>query len=165
MELEKLKIVGKEEWCVFSQLKIPAIRARIDSGAKTSSIQATEIQLTDKNNEEWVSFIVHPLQRNSAVKITCSAKVEDRRSIKGSFGVAEERIIIKTPVTIGEDTFDIELSLANRNTMEFKMLLGREALTNRYLINPAIKQVQKSYSKWEVDMMYKAQIKNTSDSK
>ena len=154
MEVKNLKTIGSEEWCSFNELKIPAIRARIDSGAKTSSIQATEIKLIKKNDEKWVRFVVYPLQENSAIKVLCRAKLIGKRSIKGSFGISEERLIIRTPVTIGEDTFDIELSLANRNTMEFRMLLGREALSNRYLINPAAKQLQKKYSKKELNALY-----------
>jgi ribosomal protein S6--L-glutamate ligase len=137
-------------------LKIPAILARIDSGAKTSSIQATDIKLIKKNDENWVRFVVYPLQENTRIKVTCRAKVVGKRSIKGSFGISEDRLIIKTPITMGEDTFDIEVSLANRNTMEFRMLLGREAITNRYLINSASKHEQQVYSKKEVNAMYKS---------
>jgi len=165
MEIKKLKIIGSEEWCSFDTFKIPAILARIDSGAKTSSIQATEIKLIKKNDEDWVRFKVYPLKRNTVISVTCLAKLIDKRSIKGSFGISEERLIIRTPVRIGEDTFDIELSLANRNTMEFKMLLGREAIANRYLINSGIKNVQKVYSKKEVMAKYKTQTMDKSDSK
>ena len=157
MELKNLKIIGSEEWCAFNQLKMPAIRARIDSGAKTSSIQATEIKLIEKNDEDWVRFVVYPIQKNSSVKVICQAKLIGKRSIKGSFGISEERLIITTPVSIGEDTFDIELSLANRNTMEFRMLLGREAMANRYVINPAVKHVQKKYLKKEINALYASQ--------
>lgn len=163
MELKNLKIIGSEEWCAFNQLKIPAIRARIDSGAKTSSIQATEIKLIKKNDEDWVRFVVYPLQKNSSIKVTCQAKLVGKRSIKGSFGISEERLIITASVSIGEDTFDIELSLANRNTMEFRMLLGREAMANRYVINPAVKHMQKKYLRKEVKAMYKSQTKDRSD--
>ena len=154
MKIKNLKLIGSEEWCAFNQLRIPAIRARVDSGAKTSSIQATGIKLTKKNDEDWVSFTVYPLQKNNKIQVICCARLVDKRSIKGSFGISEERLIIKTPITIGEDTFDIELSLANRNTMEFKMLLGREAMANRYIINPGVKNVQKKYLRKEVSALY-----------
>lgn len=160
METTELKIIGSVEWCAFDQLKIPAIKARIDSGAKTSSIQATDIELITNDGEPWVRFVVYPLQKNTLLKTKCIAKLVDKRSIKGSFGISEERLIIKVPVTIGEDTFDIELSLANRNTMEFRMLLGREAISNRYLINPAKKHLQKKYSKKEVIAIYKPKVKD-----
>ncbi|WP_297692574.1 RimK/LysX family protein [uncultured Eudoraea sp.] len=151
-----MKLIGSEEWCAFEQLNIPAIRARVDSGARTSSIQAKEIKLIKKNGEDWVSFTVCPLQKNTKVQVQCSAKVLGRRSIKGSFGISEDRLIIKTPITIGKDTFDVELSLANRNTMEFRMLLGREAMTNRFIINPAVKHLQKKYLRKEVTALYKS---------
>jgi len=157
LEKKDLKLIGKEEWCSFEELKIPAILARVDSGAKTSSIQAREIKLIKKNNEDWVNFTVNPLQRNSNVRVQCCAKVMGKRSIKGSFGISEDRLIIKTPITIGEDTFDVELSLANRNSMEFRMLLGREAMANRFIINPGIRHVQKKYLEKEVIAFYEAQ--------
>ncbi len=149
-------IIGSEEWCEFSQLGIPAILARIDSGAKTSSIQATNIKLLRRNDEDWVSFVVHPLKRNSSISVTCSAKLVDKRSIKSSIGISEERLIINTSITIGKESFDIELSLANRSTMAFKMLLGREAMANRYLINPAQKCLQNAYTKKELLEKYKS---------
>ena len=163
MELNNLKLIGSEEWCAFNQLKIPAILARVDSGARTSSIQASEIKLIKKNNEDWVSFAVYPLQKNNRLKVSCSANLVDNRSIKGSFGISEERLIITTPLTIGEDSFDIELSLANRNTMEFRMLLGREAMSNRFVINPGTRQVQQKYLKKEAVSLYKLIVNNDSD--
>ncbi|MFT7612915.1 MAG: ribosomal protein S6--L-glutamate ligase [Parvicellaceae bacterium] len=122
---------------------MPAILARIDSGAKTSSIQATDIELIKKNNESWVRFVVYPIQKNNVIRVHCKAKLVGKRSIKGSFGISEERIIIKTPITIADDTFEIEVSLANRNRMEFRMLLGREAMVDRFLINPGQKHIHK----------------------
>jgi len=165
LKAQKQKIIGSEEWCAFKELKIPAILARIDSGAKTSSIQATDIKLIKKNSESWVRFVVYPLQGNTNLSVVCRAKLIGKRSIKGSFGISEERLIIKTPIAIGEETFEIELSLANRNTMEFRMLLGREAMTDRYLINPAEKHLLKVYSRKEINAMYKSQTKIYLDSK
>lgn len=135
--MENLKIIGGEEWCSFETLHIPAIKARIDSGAQTSSIQASNIKLFYKDLEEWVRFIVHPLRENRSIGIKCEAKIFDRRNVKSSTGISDERIVIKAPVTVGEDTFEIELTLANRESMEFKMLIGREALNGRFLVNPS----------------------------
>ena len=159
MKTKKLKIIGSEEWCSFDQFNIPAILARVDSGAKTSSIQATEIKLIKKNDEDWVRFVVYPLQENTITSVTCTAKLIGKRSIKSSLGISEGRLIVKTPITIGDDTFDIELSLANRNTMEFRLLLGREAIANRYLINSGVKHQQKTYSDKEVNSIYESQTK------
>ena len=156
MDTNNLAIIGSVEWCAFNELNIPIIAARIDSGAKTSSIQATEIKLIKKNDERWVRFVVYPIQRNNEVKVVCRAKLLGKRSIKGSFGISEERYIIKSPITLGDKIYDIELSLANRNTMEFRMLLGREAISGQFLINPSEKHLQKMYSRKEVIAKYKS---------
>ena len=155
LKTASLQVIGSQEWCTFKELKIPAILARIDSGAKTSSIQATNIKLIEKENHPWLRFEVRPIQKNNTVKIVCTAPLVGKRTIKGSFGISEERFIIKTPVTLGKDVFEIELSLANRNSMKYKMLLGRDAIINRYLINPAQQKLQKKFSKKEVATLYK----------
>lgn len=147
MKTKNKKIIGREEWCAFKELNIPAINARVDSGAKTSSIQASEIETIKKDGEKWVRFVVYPLEANSHNSIQCEAKLVGKRFIKSSSGVSEERYIIQSAVTIGEDTFDIELSLASRNTMKFRMLLGRQAMSGRYLINPGKTHLQEKKSK------------------
>jgi len=83
--LDKLIIVGSEEWCGFESLGIPAIKARVDSGAKTSSIQATNIKVFIKGAQEWVKFEVSPIQDNRSISINCEAKMIDRRTIKKFF--------------------------------------------------------------------------------
>nr|WP_252732535.1 30S ribosomal protein S6--L-glutamate ligase [Cellulophaga baltica] len=135
--MENLKVVGSEEWCVFGDLGIPAIKARVDSGAKTSSIQAANTKVFTKGAQEWVKFEVNPIQDNRSITIKTEAKLIDRRTVKSSSGIAEERFVVRTPITLGDDTFEIELTLANRDTMEFRMLLGREALNNRFVVNSA----------------------------
>jgi ribosomal protein S6--L-glutamate ligase len=160
--LEQLKIIGSEEWCVFNNLRIPAIKARVDSGAKTSSIQATNIKITNKGAQEWVSFEVNPLQDNRSIAINCEARLIDRRMVKSSSGISEERLVVKTPVTLGADTFDIELTLANRDTMEFRMLLGREALTDRYIVNPAINYQAQHFSEEDLEEKYRPYYKQKS---
>jgi ribosomal protein S6--L-glutamate ligase len=152
--LENLKIIGSEEWCVFENLGIPAIKARVDSGAKTSSIQATNIKIFSKRAQEWVKFEVNPLQENRSIVIECEALLVDRRMVKSSSGISEERFVVKTPVTLGNETFDIELTLANRDTMEFRMLLGREALNDRYLVNPSLNYQLQDYSDTDINKKY-----------
>ncbi|MBD1261560.1 30S ribosomal protein S6--L-glutamate ligase [Maribacter polysiphoniae] len=155
MTLNKLRIIGSEEWCFFDQLGIPAIKARVDSGAKTSSIQATNIKVINKGVQEWVKFEVNPLQENRSITLNCEARLIDRRMIKSSTGISEERLVVKTPVTLGNDTFDIELTLANRDTMEYRMLLGREALMDRYMVNPAESYKIQHFTSEEIDLKYK----------
>lgn len=103
-------IVGSEEWCAFPDLVIPAIRARVDSGAKTSSIHAFNIRTFRRNTEQWVSFEVHPLQNNRKTVVRCEALVIDRRNIKSSNGTTEKRYVIRTELNIGDSNWDIELT-------------------------------------------------------
>ncbi|MFD0796148.1 30S ribosomal protein S6--L-glutamate ligase [Maribacter chungangensis] len=152
--MKDLKVIGSEEWCVFEHLGVPAIKARVDSGAKTSSIQATNLKVISKGTQEWVRFEVNPLQENRSIAIQCEARLIDRRMVKSSSGISEERLVVKTPVTVGEDTFDVELTLANRDTMEFRMLLGREALNERFIVNPAVSYAAGDFSNAEIDLKY-----------
>lgn len=135
--MDQQTVIGSQEWCSFSELNIPAIKARIDSGAKTSSIQATNIKRIIRQGSAWVTFEVNPIQENRSVSIICSAKIVDTRTIKSSNGNTQKRYVIKTPVQIGRHLFEIELTLASRDAMEYRMLLGREAMLNRFLVDPS----------------------------
>lgn len=129
-------IVGSEEWCSFSTLNIPAIKARVDSGAKTSALHAVNISAFEKNGEKWVKFDVNPLQNNGKTIIHCEAKMVDKRIVKSSSGSRESRYVIKTTLVLGETSWDIELTLTNRDSMGYRMLLGREAMGGRILVDP-----------------------------
>jgi len=129
--------VGSEEWCAFPDMALPAIKARIDSGAKTSSIHAFNIHTFRRSGELWVSFEVHPLQNNRRTVIRCEKPVVDRRRVKSSSGVAENRYVISAPMKMGEDVWDVEITLANRDSMGYRMLLGREAMAGRLIIDPS----------------------------
>ncbi|GLU44287.1 30S ribosomal protein S6--L-glutamate ligase [Allomuricauda sp. NBRC 101325] len=153
--MENLKILGTEEWCRFEDMGIPAIKARVDSGAKTSSIQANKIKIFSKGLEQWVRFEVNPLQDNRSISILCQAKLVDTRNVKSSQGISEERPVVKTHVNIGGDIHEIELTLANRDTMEYRMLLGREAINERYLVDPSKSFCQGDISDEDLDKKYK----------
>ena len=129
-------IVGSEEWCSFSTLNIPAIKARVDSGAKTSALHAVNISPFEKDGEKWVKFDVNPLQNNGKTIIHCEAKVVDKRIVKSSSGSRESRYVIKTSFVLGDTSWDIELTLTNRDSMGYRMLLGREAMGGRILVDP-----------------------------
>ena len=121
-------IVGSEEWCALPDLQIPAMKARIDSGAKTSSVHASNIQTFKRDNATWISFDIHPLQSNRSVTTRCEAKVVDRRIVKSSNGESEKRYVIATTLSLGGKQWEIDLTLANRDSMGFRMLIGREAM-------------------------------------
>lgn len=148
-------IIGGEEWCTFTELNIPAIKARVDSGAKTSSIHASNIRKINREGEKWVSFEVHPIQETRRITIRCEAKVIDHRMVKSSSGIAEKRYVIQSAMKIGNHQWTIELTLANRDSMGFRMLLGREAMENRVLVDPANSCLLGDYSEGKLSDLYK----------
>lgn len=151
-------IIGCEEWCSFPGLNIPAIKARIDSGAKTSSIHAVNIKPFTQDDKTWVSFEITPLQFDRCTRIECQAEVLDKRNVKNSFGITEKRYFIKTQLQLGEHCFEVELSLSNRASMEYRMLLGREAMLGRFMVDPELKFSIGHYAKAELDRFYKKSI-------
>ncbi len=130
------RIIGSEEWCSFPELGIPAIKARVDSGAKTSSIHAFNINSFRRDGALWVSFEVHPIQNNRHLVIRCERPVIDKRRVKSSSGEAETRYVVSAPMRLGDDIWDVELTLSNRDSMGFRMLLGREAMEGRLIVDP-----------------------------
>lgn len=134
---DEIIIIGSEEWCSFPSLGIPAIKARVDSGAKTSSMHAFDIRTLKREGQSWVSFEVHPLQQNRKTTVRCEAPISDRRVVKSSSGDTEKRYVIKVPLKMGESLFEIEVTLTNRDSMGYRMLLGREAMQHRMLVDPS----------------------------
>jgi len=147
-------IVGSEEWCSFPSLGVPAIKARVDSGAKTSSMHAFNIQKFRREGESWVSFEVHPLQNNRRVVIRCERPVIDKRVVKSSSGISETRYVIGATIKAGTETWDIELTLANRDSMGYRMLLGREAMSGRMLVDPSLSFCLGEVSDDSIDELY-----------
>ncbi len=129
-------ILGSEEWCSFPSLNIPIIKARVDSGAKTSALHAVNIAPFVRDNENWVKFDINPIQNNTKAVKHCEAKLIDKRVVKSSSGYREQRFVIQTDLQIGEATWKIEMTLTNRDSMGFRMLLGREAMSGRVLVDP-----------------------------
>ncbi|MCD6056054.1 MAG: rimK 3 [Gammaproteobacteria bacterium] len=133
--VEKM-VIGWSEWCALPDLKIPAIKAKIDTGAKTSAIHAFDIEQKRKNNKDWVFFSVYPLQRSKAIAVRCAAEAVDKRYVMSSSGHKEYRFVIFTSVVLGEQQWEIEMTLSNRDPLSFRMLLGREALNANLYVDP-----------------------------
>ncbi len=129
-------IIGSEEWCNLPQLNIPGIKARIDSGAKTSALHAVNINPFKKNGEPWISFDVHPIQKDGKTTLHCEAPLLDKRRVKSSSGISEVRFVIKTVLSIGNEAWEIEVTLTNRDSMGYRMLLGRQAMSGKILVDP-----------------------------
>ena len=134
--LQNKVILGSEEWCSFPVLGIPIIKARVDSGAKTSALHAINIAPFVKEGENWVKFDINPIQNNVKTVIHCEAPLVDKRIVKSSSGFREQRYVIRTNLQIGTTDWSIEMTLTNRDSMGFRMLLGREAMSGRVLVDP-----------------------------
>jgi hypothetical protein len=135
--MNKPLTLGWREWCALPELGIPAIKAKVDTGAKTSALHTFGIEPFTENGICYVRFFVHPLQQNERVVCQCSAPVVEQREVCDSGGHREMRYIIETLVEIGDERRRVEMSLTNRDTMRFRMLLGRKAMTGEVAVYPA----------------------------
>ncbi|HEY5596150.1 MAG TPA: ATP-dependent zinc protease [Candidatus Bipolaricaulota bacterium] len=135
MEKAHLIVMGWREWVALPQLNLPAIKAKVDTGAYTSSLHTFMLEPFERDGRLQVRFGVHPLQGRKDLEIICVAEVVDRRVVKSSNGRRERRYVIRTPLRLGQRLWSVEITLANRDTMNFRMLLGRTALKG-VLVNP-----------------------------
>ena len=135
--LRKYPVIGWREWIALPQLNISRIKAKIDTGARTSALHAFSLKPFTENGQRKISFDIHPMQHDTAQIITCTANVVDRRLVTDSGGHEEERYVIMTPMIIAGQTWPIEITLTERENMLFRMLLGRSAIRKRFIVNPA----------------------------
>ena len=147
-------LIGRNEWCQLPDLQIPVIKAKIDTGAKTSAIHAFNIRPVTENQQTWVLFDIYPLQGNTNPRLTCRAPVVDVRAIMSSNGHKEHRYIVKTNLQLADKVWQVELSLSNRDPLRFRLLLGREALKNFVLIDPNLSCHLGDFKKSELSALY-----------
>lgn len=139
MNSKEMLIVGWREWISLPDLNLMQIKAKMDTGAKTSSLHAVNIEEFTHYGWDYVRFEVHPDQEDLSVTKMCEARIMDRRIVKSSCGEREKRPFIKTSLFIGGRHIQIELNLSNREHMGVPILIGREAMTPGVLVNPSKK--------------------------
>ncbi|MGD9853972.1 MAG: ATP-dependent zinc protease [Planctomycetaceae bacterium] len=132
---ERLPVLGWREWCSLPDLGVPRVKAKIDTGARSSSLHAFDVEMVKRSGQWFVRFKVHPRQRHATNIIAAEAEVLEVRSVRSSNGEVADRPVIVTHVELLGERWPIELTLANRDAMGFRMLLGREALRRRFLVD------------------------------
>ncbi|NOT86359.1 MAG: ATP-dependent zinc protease [Methylococcaceae bacterium] len=132
----ELALLGWREWVALPTLKIARIKAKIDTGARSSALHAFLIDPYYKGHEHWVMFAIHPDQLKTDRVIECHAKIKDRRLVSDSGGHKQRRYVIETPIIVGPLQFTAEITLTNRDSMRFRLLIGRTAMRGQFMVNP-----------------------------
>ncbi|HSM82792.1 MAG TPA: ATP-dependent zinc protease [Nodosilinea sp.] len=135
-------IVGWREWIALPALGVSTIKAKVDTGARSSTLHAFDVERFEREGQPMVRFQAHPIQRNDDFIVTAEAALLEERVVRNSGGQAELRPVIETLVQVGSAQWVIELTLTNRDEMGFRMLLGRQAVRRRYLVDPGRSYLQ-----------------------
>ena len=143
-ESQKLLTIGWREWVALPDVGIAAIKAKIDSGARTSCLHTADYEIFQKDGVDWVRFTVHPIKRHNEVETHAEAEVVDYRIVRDSGGHEEKRPFIRTNLHIADQIWPIEFSLSNRENMKFRMLLGRTGMAQRAVIDCSKSYLTKS---------------------
>lgn len=131
-----LPAIGWREWLTLPGLGVAAVKAKVDTGARSSALHAFDVEVFTAEGREMVRFKVHPFQRDTTTTVESVAELFDRRSVRSSEGHESLRPVILTPVELMGQRWLVELTLTRRDTMGFRMLLGRQAVRRRFMVNP-----------------------------
>ncbi|CAN5649284.1 hypothetical protein BH23GEM11_BH23GEM11_13330 [soil metagenome] len=132
-----LPVVGWREWVSLADHAGPRLKAKVDTGARTSALHVEDMQSFDREGQPWLGFLVLPKQRSRSSAFRVEAPLVDERSVRSSSGRAEERPVVMLRITLGATVFPAEVTLTRRDRMGFRMLLGRTALRDRFLVDSA----------------------------
>lgn len=141
-----MQTLGWREWGSLPGLGIDKIKMKVDTGAKTSCLHAFKLEPFDKGGEEWVRIYLHPHQNDNQTEQICEAPILEQRTVRDSGGQEELRYVIETVLEMAGQRFAVELTLTNRDSMRFRMLLGRQAMEGRFMVDP-----QESYLSGQID--------------
>lgn len=147
--------MGWREWVGLPQLQIPLLKAKVDTGARTSALHTFGLETFTRDGQQWVRFNLHPVQKRTDIAITAESPVVDQRWVTDSGGHQEYRYVISTPLRVGTVEYPIEVTLTTRDTMRFRMLIGRTALVGRFLVDSAQSYVFGMHSKSSIIRQYK----------
>ena len=136
VDQDLLAVAGWREWVALPDLEVSWVKAKLDTGARTSSILAWDVTPFSRDGDDWVRFQLHPWQRSDLDAVDVELPVADRRVVRSSTGHEEERIVVTTTIRVLDLDLDAELTLTNRDDMGFRMLVGREALRGSILVDP-----------------------------
>lgn len=129
---------GWREWVSLPELGIDCLKAKLDTGARTSALHALHMERFRARRTDWVRFLVHPEQRSDRISIPCAAPILDERMVSDSGGHRERRLVIETELCLGTQGWRIELTLTDRAAMRFRMLVGRTALSGHFFVDPGV---------------------------
>ena len=144
IESPNKQMVGNLELCSLPNLGIHDLHVRVDTGAATSSLHVDNITKFVKDDEAWISFDIHPDYHDVKKLKRCEAKVSSKRAVKSSTATKQKRFVIETDITMANQTWQIELTLTDRSQMSYLMLLGREAMSGRFIVDPELQYLLKS---------------------
>ena len=135
-QLNPKPMLGWREWVALPELNIELVKAKIDTGARSSALHAFAIEPYRKGGERWVMFAIHPIQKQTDISIECHAPIKDRRIVSDSGGHKQHRYVIETQLILGKKTIKAEMTLTNRDSMLFRMLIGRTTMSDQFIIDP-----------------------------
>lgn len=135
-------LIGWREWALLEGLGLPPIKVKIDTGARSSALHATKLKTFERDGQTWAAFTIHPLQRTIKQSQRVELPVFEFRRVRSSNGHEADRPVVLTPVVIGQTRWMLELTLADRDAMGFRMLLGRQAMRKRFQIDPGKSYLQ-----------------------
>lgn len=133
----ELTVFGWREWVDLPELGLSHIKAKVDTGARTSALHAFDVDVFESDGKQRVVFLIHPKQNDFETVVRCEADVIEEREVRDSGGTTHRRWVIETPIRVGDRTWPVEITLASRDDMKFRMLIGRTAMHGIATVDPS----------------------------